>query len=44
MSRAEHLIYQQRAQAQKLSTLQTKLKQEFHEKEFAVWQSKGKNL
>ena len=32
MSRAEQLIYQKRAQDQKLSNLQTKLKQEFHEK------------
>ena len=32
MSRAEQLIYQKRAQDEKLSRLQTKLKQEFHEK------------
>ena len=32
MSRAEHLIYQRRAHDEKLSNLQTKLKQEFHEK------------
>ena len=44
MSRAEQLIYQKRAQEQKLSNMQTKLKQEFHQKEFAVWQNKGKNL
>lgn len=44
MSRAEQLIYQRRAQEQKLSNMQTKLKQEFHQKEFAVWQNKGKNL
>ena len=30
--RAEQLIYQRRAQEQKVSNLQTKLKQEFHEK------------
>lgn len=44
MSRAEQLIYQRRAQEQKLSNMQTKLKQEFHEQEFAKWQNKGKNI
>ena len=44
MSRAEQLIYQKRAQEQKLSDMKTKLKQEFHQKEFAVWQNKGNNL
>ena len=44
MSRAEQLIYQRRAQEQKLSNMQTKLKQEFHQQEFAKWQNKGKNL
>ena len=32
MHRSEQLIYQQRAQQQKLATLQTKLRQELHEK------------
>jgi hypothetical protein len=44
MSRAEQLIYQRRAQEQKLSNMQTKLKQEFHQQEFAKWQNKGKNI
>jgi hypothetical protein len=44
MSRAEQLIYQRRAQDQKLSNMQTKLKQEFHQQEFAKWQNKGKNI
>ena len=44
MSRAEQLIYQRRAQEQKLSNMQTKLKQEFHEQQFAKWQNKGKNI
>lgn len=44
MSRAEQLIYQKRVQEQKLSNMQTKLKQEFHEQEFAKWQNKGKNI
>lgn len=30
-SRAEQLIYQRRAADQKVSSMQTKLKQEFHE-------------
>ena len=44
MSRAEQLIYQRRAQEQKLSNMQTKLKQEFHQQQFAKWQNKGKNI
>lgn len=44
MSRAEQLIYQRRAQEQKISSMQTKLKQEFHQQEFAKWQNKGKNI
>jgi hypothetical protein len=44
MSRAEQQIYQRRAQEQKLSNMQTKLKQEFHQQEFAKWQNKGKNI
>lgn len=44
MSRAEQLILQRRAQEQKVSTMQTKLKQEFHQQEFAKWQNKGKNI
>ena len=43
-SRAEQLIYQHRAQEQKLSDMRTKLKQEFHQQEFAKWQNKGKNI
>jgi hypothetical protein len=43
-SRAEQLIYQRRAQEQKLSNMTTKLKQEFHQQEFAKWQNKGKNI
>lgn len=43
-SRAEQLIYQRRAQEQKVSNMQTKLKQEFHQQEFAKWQNKGKNI
>ena len=43
-SRAEQLIYQRRAQDQKVSSMQTKLKQEFHEQEFAKWHNKGKNI
>ena len=43
-SRAEQLIYQRRAQEDKLVTMQTKLKQEFHHSEFARWQNKGKNI
>jgi hypothetical protein len=27
-----------------MSAMQTKLKQEFHEQEFAKWQNKGKNI
>jgi len=44
MSRAQQLILQRRAQEQKVSTMQTKLKQEFHQQEFAKWQNKGKNI
>jgi hypothetical protein len=44
MHRSEQLIYQQRAQQQKLATLQTKLRQEFHEKEFARWENKGTDV
>jgi len=43
-SRAEQLIYQRRSQEDKLVTMQTKLKQEFHHSEFARWQNKGKNI
>ncbi len=43
-SRAEQLIYQRRAQEDKLVQMQTKLKQEFHHSEFAKWQNKGKNI
>lgn len=43
-SRAEQQIYQRRAQEEKLSQMQTKLKQEFHQSEFAKWQNKGKNI
>ena len=43
-NRAEQLIYQHRAQEQKLSDMRTKLKQEFHQQEFAKWQNKGKNI
>lgn len=43
-NRAEQLIYQRRAHEQKLSNMQTKLKQEFHQQEFAKWQNKGKNI
>jgi hypothetical protein len=43
-SRAEQLIYQRRAQEDKLVNMQTKLKQEFHQSEFAKWQNKGKNI
>ncbi len=43
-SRAEQLIYQRRAAEQKVSAMQTKLKQEFHQSEFAKWQNKGKNI
>ena len=43
-SRAEQLIYQRRAQEDKLVTMQTKLKQEFHQSEFARWQNKGKQI
>jgi hypothetical protein len=43
-SRAEQLIYQRRAQEDKLVSMQTKLKQEFHHSEFARWQNKGKQI
>lgn len=43
-SRAEQLIFQRRANEQKLSNMTTKLKQEFHQQEFAKWQNKGKNI
>ena len=43
-SRAEQLIYQRRAQEDKLAGMQTKLKQEFHHSEFAKWENKGKNI
>ena len=43
-SRAEQLIYQRRAQEEKLVNMQTKLKQEFHHSEFANWQNKGKQI
>lgn len=43
-SRAEQLIYQRRTQEDKLVGMQTKLKQEFHQSEFARWQNKGKNI
>jgi hypothetical protein len=43
-NRSEQLIYQKRAQEQKLSNMQTKLKQEFHQAEFAKWQNKSKNI
>ena len=43
-TRAEQMIYQHRAQEQKLSDMRTKLKQEFHQQEFAKWQNKGKNI
>ena len=43
-SRAEQLIYQRRAQEDKLVGMQTKLKQEFHHSEFAKWQNKGKQI
>jgi hypothetical protein len=44
MHRSEHIIYQRRAQQDKLATLQTKLRQEFHEKEFARWENKGTDV
>lgn len=43
-SRPEQVIYQKRITEQKLSNMQTKLKQEFHQSEFAKWQNKGKNI
>lgn len=44
MHRSEQLIYQRRAQQDKLATLQTKLRQEFHEKEFARWENRGTDV
>lgn len=44
MHRSQQLIYQRRAQQEKLATLQTKLRQEFHEKEFARWENKGSDV
>ena len=43
-NRSEHLIYQRRAQQEKLDTLNGKLKQEFHHKEFAKWENKGSDV
>lgn len=43
-NRAQQMIYQRRAQEQKMSNLQSKLKQQFHQSEFAKWQNKGKTI
>ena len=43
-SRSEQLIYKKRAEEERAAALQTKLKQEFHQKEFAHWQNKGQNI
>jgi hypothetical protein len=43
-NRSEHLIYQRRAQQEKLDNLNGKLKQEFYHKEFARWENKGADV
>lgn len=43
-NKSEHLIYQRRAQQEKLDTLNGKLKQEFYHKEFAKWENRGADV